>query len=254
MIVGVLNGYYRSGTTIWQRIIEESSPHLVTIHEPAGPATGREVLQRVEVNPIHGWDAYRGYYRLPRHIFREFVRRWHEVFTEPKGIMTDWSDVKYLLEPFHDCDVPIFIKSNQLHLFLDRIERHFKTKCIHITRNLADNIYAHLEIYPCEHYKRRVLLSKEFPSMFFVDYVYRDLKEYFNEPQDAENVLQKLVYNITKCNEVANCIKVPYEDFEATKNAIKSIGLNVDKADELFISRVDIAPPWLKKMLEVEAC
>jgi len=254
MIVGVLNGYYRSGTTIWQRIIEESNPHLIVLHEPTGPATGYELLQGQTTNPIHGWDVYAGYRKLPRKILSEFLKRWFDVFKEKKGILTDWDDVSYLLGVFHYCNLPIFIKSNQLHLFLREIEEEFDTKCIHITRNLADNIYAHLEIYPCEHYKRRVLLSKEFPSMFFVDYVYRDLKEYFGEPQDAENVLQKLLYNITKCNEVANCIKVPYEDFEATKNAIKLIGLNVDKADELFISRVNIAPPWLKKMLEVEIC
>jgi len=230
MIVGVLNGYYRSGTTIWQRIIKESNPNIIDLHEPTSPVVGIEL--RYGYRNIHGWDIYNGYSKLPRATYFEFLRRWDEVFTEQKGIMTDWSDVKYLLEPIHECDIPIFIKSNQLHLFLDKIRRYFKCWTVHIVRDLAQNIYSHVKVlYSCEHYRRRVLLSSSFPDCFFVDYVYRDLTEYFGEDPNAKTVLDKLIYNITKCNEVADSIKVRFEDPEEVS---KAIPLSTSKAKELL--------------------
>lgn len=219
MIVGVLNGYYRSGTTIWQRIVKESNPDVIDLHEPTGSATGIEL--RCGYRNIHGWDFYGGYGRLPEETLREFLNRWDEVFTDSKGILTSWSDAKYLLEPFHDCEEKIFIKSNQLHLLLDRVRRHFNCWTVHIVRDLYHNVYSHVRVlYPNENYQRKVLLSPSAPDCFFVDYVYRDLIEYFGDEQHHITVIEKLVYCIRKCNEAASGVKVRFENPEEVSRAI----------------------------------
>jgi len=242
MIVGILNGYYRSGTTIWQKVVEDCNENVITLHEPASPVLLPELRQRRDVNPIHGWNVYAGYFKLPRRVLAEFVRRWSRV--RPAGIIVRWEDVVELLEPLHECRQPIFIKSNQFHLFLDKIEDRFGCRCVHMVRNLPDNVYAHVEIYPNEHFRRRVLLSRSYNDCFFVDSVHTLLCKHLNE-KPAKNVLEKLIFNIRKCNELANAQKVRYEKPEEVEKVIRKMGLKVRKVKPI----VGIAPEWLLRIL-----
>lgn len=262
MIVGILNGYYRSGTTIWMRIVAESNPHLATLSEPTSPIVVDQIrtIGFDGVEPLHGFKLFQGYGKLIGPVWEEYKKRWKEVFSKYKvmrGIMTSWRDVKYLLEPFHACEQPIFIKSTQLHLFLKNIEDEFQTKCLHLKRDLADCIAAHLaqHVLKNENEAKNILTSPQRPTMFFVDCVHENLKEYFNIDYGAKNVLEKLICNISVCNKVAEMSGVKtvnFESFDEVRKAIiRHLGLHIH-LHKLYLfdfSKVHIAPIWLRKLV-----
>jgi len=262
MIVGVLNGYYRSGTTIWQRLIEESNPHIAVLCEPTSPVVVQQIKQIGfdGLEPLHGFKIFKGYGKLDKDVFDEYVRRWKDVFSRYKvmrGIMTDWGDVTYLLMPFYECKQPIFIKSTQLHLHLNKIEALFGTKCLHIKRNLADNIAAHLKphVLANEAKAKSVLYSTQMPTMFFVDSVYENLKENFKINYPAKTVLEKLICNINICTKIAeeSGVKtVKFENFDEVRNAIIQhfeLYTHLHKLCLFDFSKVYIAPTWLRKLV-----
>lgn len=266
MIAGILNGYYRSGTTIWMRIIAESNPYMPVLCEPTSPVVVEQIKSTGfdGMEPLHRFKVFEGYGKLIGSVWEEYKKRWKEVFSKYKimrGIMTSWEDVRYLLEPFHECEQHIFIKSTQLHLFLKEIETYFGTKCLHLQRDLADTIASHLQLHLLadEAGARQVLFSKQKPTMFFVDCIFENLKEFFGESIKAENVLQKLIYNITKCNSYAKQqgVKiVNFENFDEVKRGIiQHLKLHIDmnKLHLFDPLKVRIAPNWLRNLVEEES-
>lgn len=262
MIVGVLNGYYRSGTTIWMRIIAESNPSIAALSEPTSPIVVEQIrnIGFNGIEPLHGFQVFQGYKKLPEQVFEEYKKRWNEVFSKYKvtrGIMTSWDDVRYLLEPFDRTNIPVFIKSTQLHFFLKDIERYFNTKCLHLRRDIADCIAGHLAPHVLANREEayRILMSAQRPAMFYLDWVYENLKEFFKMEYEHKNVLEKLIYNIKACNKfVANSkIRVvDFENFEGVKKAIIQhlrLHIHLYKLNLFDHSKVRIAPEWLRKLV-----
>lgn len=258
VLLGILNGYYRSGTTIWMRIIDESNPNIAVLSEPTSPV----VVEQIEskgfngIESLHGWNIFRGYGKLRKETFYEYCRRWREIKSKYKtlrGIMTSWDDVKYLLEPFINCSEKVLIKSNQLHFFLHRIEKELGVPCLHLERNLADNVAGHLSIgcLMAKSKANEIFNAKEADSTFFVDSVYNNIKEMLNFDFEVERVIDKLIVNITICNRFAEIKNVTIASFEKfndvyTKIVRKfNIHIRKHKLNLLEPSKVYIAPAWL---------
>ncbi len=259
VLVGILNGYYRSGTTIWMKIIHDSNPGIAVLSEPTSPVVVDQIKAKgfTGIEPLHGWAIFIGYSKLREETFKEYCKRWKEVmgkYSTMRGIMTSWDDVKYLLEPFIECPERVFIKSNQLHLFLHRIERELGIPCLHIQRNLADNVAGHLtpEALKNKIKASEVLSAMQKPTMFFVDHVYNNLVEKLGIDFDAKVVLDKLVLSILICNKFVDSKNVTIAHFESIddvyKKIIRKFGLHIHlhKLNQFDFSRVYIAPSWLR--------
>ena len=268
MIVGIFNGYYRSGTTIWMRIMDESNPRIPVLSEPTSPAVVRQIdingFNRIE--PLHGWNIFRGYGKLDKKVFFEYCKRWEEIFKpggETKAIMTSWDEVKYLLEPFIECDQKIIIKANQLHFFLHRIVRELGIPCIHIKRAIHENIAGYLTPDALRDYNKmyEIMFSKERDYMFWVDSVYRNITKLLNFDPGLDIVIKKLIFNIYTCNKFVQskgaATVVTFEEPSTVIRAIKEnfkINIEPSKLCMLNPSKMFISPVNLTNLVTKHIC
>lgn len=210
MLVGIINGYYRSGTTLMQRLYKESYPNHFVLSEP----TQHEIIDHAlangcfNTNTLHGWKIFEDYCKLPRKIKHDFIRRHFEVFDYDKaqhGIMTSYGAVRYLLTPFIEAEVPIVVKSTQLHLFLDNLARDFNCWILHLFRDTARNIADHFNITDLSETgkARKILFSNEPWNNFYANLVFENLTKALKlDTSRVENNLDKLVLSIETINRI----------------------------------------------------
>jgi len=204
MIVGIINGYYRSGTTFMQRLCCKSNPNFIVLSEP----TQHEIIDHVLANGcykdnlLHGWQIFKDYCKLPRKVKHEFIKRHFEVFDYDKsqwGIMTSESAVRYLLQPLHDCEQQIVIKSTQLHLFLEKLKEWYGCWILHLDRNIENIIADHFSYYHLTKTTevKNFLMSNKGAISFYADLVFENITKYLRlDKSIARNNLDKLVFNI----------------------------------------------------------
>ena len=196
MIRGIIAGYYRSGTTIFQRMYKISRQDDIVLHEPTAHHIVDYMLQHGYGSHVdlHEWNCLGDYGLLPRVVLHEFVRKHtllFDAFPSNKGIITDAKLVDSLFEPLQACPRPIVIKTTQLALFLDYVSRNYVCWVLWLDREteriLADHVPAN---------KLDVLTKPNTVTPFFGGLVYDALTRLFNVNPNAKTPLEKLVFNI----------------------------------------------------------
>ncbi len=145
MIAGIINGYYRTGTTIIYHILQESNPEIPIIYEPHAPSV-YEALSRGQVridtiHPLHKIPIYRPYFMVEKGVLEEYLR-----VAKPRSVYTE-EKVKEAVQtilPFHSSKKKVIIQSNQLHPVLHEVSKTFKIRYVHIVRDPAEVFYSHL--------------------------------------------------------------------------------------------------------------
>ena len=203
MIVGIINGYYRSGTTIFQRFVELCEPSFIVLCEP----TQHEIIYHImangwnNVHPLHGFEIFKGYSKLPRNVLRDFIDNFIYVFGYTRynhGIFTDPDEAITLLEPFHECDEKIVIKSTQLSLVLDEVVDEFDCWAIHLERPIENTVW--------NHFGNAVAFfefveSDDAPIPFYGDLVYERIVKKFDFELKPRKPIEKLVFNVKFVND-----------------------------------------------------
>ena len=144
MIKGVINGYYRTGTSVLWWIIQQSNPDKLVLYEPHSCGLHDELrnLKPDEhtQNPLHGLPIYKPYFQIPEDIRKEFMKK-----AKPKSIYSPHGlkDAVETVEVFDELDRDVYIQSNQLHLILREFCEYFNCKYIHIVRDPSEVLYAH---------------------------------------------------------------------------------------------------------------
>jgi len=260
MIVGVINGYYRSGTTFMQRLCRKSNPNFIVLCEP----TQHEIIDHIMANGcnnynlLHGWDVFKDYCRLPRAVKHKFIRRHFEVFDNDKkqwGVMTSAGSVRHLLQPLHDCEQPIVVKSTQLQLFLDDIKEWYGCWVLHLDRSVENIVADHLTystLTTTDEAKKLLLSDKESLS-FYADLVFENLTRCFGVDKSiARHNLDKLVFNILATKKAVNgqkgVVVIDFDDFIA--NPYQHLDKLPFKVDESLLRLIDPhksnpRPKWL---------
>ena len=227
MIVGVINGYYRSGTTFMQRLCCKSNSNLIVLSEP----TQHEIIDHImangcnSTNLLHGWEIFKDYCRLPRDVKHAFMKRHFDVFDHDKkqwGVMTSAGAVRHLLQPLHDCEQQVVIKSTQLHLFLDDIKEWYGCWVLHLDRSVENIVADHFTYYALtkSNEAKKLLLSDKESLPFYADLVFENLTRGLGVDKSiARHNLDKLVFNIlaTKkaVSEQKGVVVVDFDDFVA---------------------------------------
>ena len=196
MIRGIIAGYYRSGTTIFQRMYKISKQTDIVLHEPTAHHIVDFMLQcgYSKYIDLHGWKCLEDYGLLPQLVLHEFVRRHTLVFDDFKsnrGIITDAEVLDSLFEPLQACPRPIVIKTTQLALFLDYVSRKYLCWVLWLDRDTERIIADHAPID-----KLDALTKPSTVTPFFGGLVYDELTRLFNVNPNARTPLQKLVFNI----------------------------------------------------------
>ena len=206
MIVGILNGYYRTGTTFFQRLVHENNPDVADLHEPTSPLIVKQLEEEGihAYSELHGWEIYRGYGMLEKNILDDFAQVHEKVMKKKEnncGIILNERDAVRLLEPFAESDRKVFIKSNQLHFCLSEIADEFDVFPVTITRDIAETIFSHFpKAYRNDTEWLRDAVRKNYlNNRFFCETIFEVMKEKGLAITDGKTIIEKLVSNIVVC-------------------------------------------------------
>jgi len=153
MICLVFNGYYRSGTTIFYRILKESNRDKLIFYEPLAPVIPEKLINRHEIaksTKLHGfnpWDCYlKPEFKKVRY---EYLHNLLELRDSYSRISKCCKSVDIL--PFHLDRIverlfdmlsytgdKVIIQPNRCHFILREISKRYGCPFIHIIRNPID--------------------------------------------------------------------------------------------------------------------
>ncbi len=176
-IVGFISGYYRCGTTIFQRYVQEVVPKYVVLCEPTQHEIVRHIMSYgcIRTHPLHGFPVFEPYLKLRNEVLVNFIVRHHKVFdksTKHWGVIDDPSVAIYLLEPFDDLtNVEIVIKTNQLWTCIDEVAKAFDAWVIALTRPVDKIVESHFPDKASLERAKRM----HFPPPFYASLVYERL-------------------------------------------------------------------------------
>jgi len=132
----VINGYYRSGTTIIFYVVKKSHPELLHLYEPLTP----HIVEVVKGHPIgsvarlHGLEGiFDDYHKLPN-LEELFKRHRGMDFILPFSLI----EVKEFLDEIHKLPYDILIQPNNAHFILKDLKEEYGCKTVHIIRDPAD--------------------------------------------------------------------------------------------------------------------
>jgi len=132
----VVNGYYRSGTTILFYVIKKSRPEMLHLYEPLLPilveaVKGHPVGSVVELHGLEG--IFDDYYKIPD-LDSLFKLHKGMKFNMPLSI----EEVVDYLDKIDSLEYDILIQPNNAHFILGELRELYDCKVVHIVRNPAD--------------------------------------------------------------------------------------------------------------------
>jgi len=140
-IKAILNGYYRSGTTIMWWIMRLSNLDKPVLYEPTSPVL-LDFLKKWEfgkVDGLHRLPIFDGYFMMPKPCLDNFM-------TNQRGadVYLSHENAFKTLNPLHNCNKEIIIKTCQLHLILNKVANKYGCNYVHLVRHPADVFVSHL--------------------------------------------------------------------------------------------------------------
>lgn len=137
----ILNGYYRSGTTIMWWILRLSNLDKPVLYELTSPVL-LDFLRKWEygkIDGLHNLPIFDGYFMLPKLCLNSFManQRGEDVYLSHENAFRT-------LDPLHNCNREIIIKTCQLHLIINKVANKYGCNYVHLVRHPADVFYSHL--------------------------------------------------------------------------------------------------------------
>ena len=140
----LINGYYRSGTTMLFHQVNNALPaNSVGFYEPCYPLLGLVVRNEdsSKIRNLHGSTLWKSYQDLPEQIFDDVLR--NHPNPDKKGIQNDQALIEYL-NIYHNMSSDSFLQTNRYHLFLSVIKNEFEPITIHVIRHPL-NVFASIK-------------------------------------------------------------------------------------------------------------
>jgi len=144
VIDGVINGYYRTGTSVVWWILQQSNPETIILYEPHSVGLHNDFKHlkptAYTVNPLHGMPIYKPYFMVSGEVRKTFLET-----ARPKPVYTkdDFEDAVKTVEMFHGINKRVVVQSNQLHPILREFAEHFDCNYVHLVRDPAEVLYSH---------------------------------------------------------------------------------------------------------------
>ena len=135
----VLNGFYRSGTTALWDAVRRRFTETAVLYEPLNSHL-RKILHKPkrlkQVNTLHNLPVWMEYLRLEPGVRERFRKKHPGVLTAD----TAFSEISSALDVLHECGQDVFIQSNRLQFFLERMADRYGSEIIIMIRNPVDVI------------------------------------------------------------------------------------------------------------------
>lgn len=242
MLKLILNGFFRSGTTVLWKIIRESNPDMHVFYEPLHNELFSSIYREQVLKEMsHGYtttDEYIGQGEF-------FLKRLREKHPARNGNMVYLYDVHAIVEYFRifsNMDKPVVLQPNRLHFMLSDLAEFFDCKVAHIIRHPLDVFLSILfssqklkgirNAFGLNPYLLRLFKNN---NPYFLDQQCEFISHYFGMPQPRmrsllkyiypkKYYLQKFIFCWTVANwhavsevEKSNGIVIRYEDFYNVK-------------------------------------
>ena len=134
----IVNGYFRSGTSIIWKILKESNPEQVVFYEPCHESLIELVDKYKEsenkINKLHGMDIWKEY--VEYYEFFQELKLYHPNINQPVPI--SYPNVKEYVYKFDRFSQDCILQTNRWHLFLGELKSDFNIPIIHIIRSPID--------------------------------------------------------------------------------------------------------------------
>lgn len=132
----IVNGFFRSGTTIIWRIFRDGNPTLAVFYEPChGEIFGRIEAERQssDVDALHSMRVWSEYYERPELLEK---LRWHH--PNLGGQLPLANKTCEYIENFEVMDQDCILQPNRWHFVLSDLTSKFGMPALHIIRNPND--------------------------------------------------------------------------------------------------------------------
>jgi len=216
----ILNGYFRSGTTLLYKIIKQSNPEKLIFYEPLHNdlflyLSNHKIGQMDRVHHICLWDEY----LLQGSEFIDRLREKHPCINEPFPI--DASKVISYLDIFHNLQAQVVLQPNRMHFVLGKIARYYNVPCVHIIRNPLDTYLDIINTYRQKRSKGIIFIADTLRGLgllplkkaFAMDKGLEFIFKYYGKPSKWEDISFKIKHwndslgiflvNWTMCNYIA---------------------------------------------------
>lgn len=157
MICGVINGYYRTGSTIIWYIFNKDN---LVLYEPHSESVVKMVKNRKLTEKTHNLPITEPYFRLPNKVVEKYLRS-----IRPQPIYINYNDAIYGIDVFDELDIPVFIQTNQLILVLEEFCEHYGCRYVHLFRDPAEVLWSHSLFFNRIKDKINKLLLKNIPNL-----------------------------------------------------------------------------------------
>jgi len=269
----IINGYYRTGTTILARIIKLSNPEIIVLHEPTSVILCHELRKwrRGTPHPLHGFDVYEDYFELGEDFISELCKVWREYsfIREPHMVIKIVDFINnYCLRTGRQT----VLKLNQAFLCLSTLAEKFNTIVIHIYRDPAETLYD--QVFPewqnDLHAVEEALLRGNEKYLhiigFWLDPLYEELSRTVpvKEVAACGKVYRFLIVYLTLntiavklCEQTDKCVVVRFEDIVDKPHLFKKLiesrtdlKIRDDHLQILKRSKAIKAPDFLRKAVK----
>lgn len=133
----VINGYFRSGSTMMWNLVKKSNPDLLCMYEPFHPELFRKLItddpnKSFELHKLAVWSDY---FKLDQPQL-EKLRKLHNIEVVPLNF-EKWSGyidfISYLSNS-------VFLQPNRAHFILEELHKNYSCPTIHLVRNPLDTM------------------------------------------------------------------------------------------------------------------
>lgn len=191
----IIDGHFRSGTTMLWEIVKESNEDLLVFYEPLNGSLLKEIDKNV-FHPIHKKHLYDEYRSLPPNIMIMLADGYRK-YQQAK----DYETLIAYLNVFHSLNSDVVLQTNRLGPFLTDLCKVYDLRFFFIIRNLDDvtqskvnyfneilkvkvkGIKKKLKLFYSEKIKKFPRFSNAFGGYQLIDFMFR----YFKEPKEWSN-------------------------------------------------------------------
>ncbi len=137
-VKSIINGFFRSGTTLLWKLIRDSSYDSICLYEPDHPFLAYH-LKNYEIHkkmdPLHKLPVWEDYFKLDMPSRQKICLE--NPFTKDKFAPSP-SSINDYVNKIDKLDEKIILQTNRFHFALGEIKTNKKIKKIHIVRNPYD--------------------------------------------------------------------------------------------------------------------
>lgn len=170
----VLNGSFRSGTSMLWQIVKDSNPGVFCFYEPCHPDLGDLIRQHPmgTTNDLHEQVLFDEYYRA----FGSDDRSFDDPLSKSEVYPNTFDEVDARVAAFLHVDKPYVLQTNRWHYFLNELHHAHGCGLMHVLRNpfrVWDSIQSGVRDQGEFRYQfRRVLRNRTLGLFFGSDRIY----------------------------------------------------------------------------------